>query len=47
MTDQYLARMALERENAERRRAEEELRRSEAFLAEGQKSAEREAGPGT
>ena len=37
VTDQYLARMALERENAERRRAEEELRRSEAFLAEGQR----------
>src|SRR4029077_2583226 len=37
VTEQYLARMALERENAERRRAEEELRRSEAFLAEGQR----------
>src|SRR4029077_4988436 len=37
VTDQHLARMALERENAERRRAEEELRRSEAFLAEGQR----------
>jgi signal transduction histidine kinase len=37
VTDQYLARMALERENAERRRADEELRRSEAFLAEGQR----------
>ena len=36
VTEQYLAKMALERENAERRRAEEELRRSEAFLAEGQ-----------
>ena len=37
VTEQYLAKMALERENAERRRAEEELRRSEAFLAEGQR----------
>jgi PAS domain S-box-containing protein len=37
VTEQRLAKMALERENAERRRAEEELRRSEAFLAEGQK----------
>ncbi|MGO9419710.1 PAS domain-containing protein [Roseiarcus sp.] len=37
VTEQYLARMALERENAERRRAEEQLRRSEAFLAEGQR----------
>jgi PAS domain S-box-containing protein len=37
VTEQYLARSALERENAERRRAEEELRRSEAFLAEGQR----------
>jgi PAS domain S-box-containing protein len=37
VTEQYLARTALERENAERRRAEEELRRSEAFLAEGQR----------
>jgi signal transduction histidine kinase len=37
VTEQYLARMALERENAERRRAEEELRRSGAFLAEGQR----------
>jgi signal transduction histidine kinase len=37
VTEQYLARMALERENTERRRAEEELRRSEAFLAEGQR----------
>jgi signal transduction histidine kinase len=37
VTDQCLAKMALERENAERRRAEEELRRSEAFLAEGQR----------
>ena len=37
VTEQHLARMALERENAERRRAEEELRRSEAFLAEGQR----------
>jgi signal transduction histidine kinase len=37
VTEQYVARMALERENAERRRAEEELRRSEAFLAEGQR----------
>ena len=31
VTEQYLAKMALERENAERRRAEEELRRSEVF----------------
>jgi signal transduction histidine kinase len=37
VTEQYLARAALERENAERRRAEEDLRRSEAFLAEGQR----------
>jgi signal transduction histidine kinase len=37
VTEQRLARIALERENAERRRAEEELRRSEAFLAEGQR----------
>jgi signal transduction histidine kinase len=37
VTEQHLARMALDRENAERRRAEEELRRSEAFLAEGQR----------
>jgi signal transduction histidine kinase len=37
VTEQRLARMALERENAKRRRAEEELRRSEAFLAEGQR----------
>jgi signal transduction histidine kinase len=37
VTEQRLARMALERENAERRRAEDELRRSEAFLAEGQR----------
>jgi signal transduction histidine kinase len=37
VTEQHLARTALERENAERRRAEEELRRSEAFLAEGQR----------
>ena len=37
VTEQYLAKMALERENAERRRAEEELRRSEFFLAEGQR----------
>jgi signal transduction histidine kinase len=37
VTEQHLARVALERENAERRRAEEELRRSEAFLAEGQR----------
>ena len=37
VTDQHLARMALESENAKRRRAEEELRRSEAFLAEGQR----------
>jgi signal transduction histidine kinase len=37
VTDQRLANRALERENAERRRAEEDLRRSEAFLAEGQK----------
>jgi signal transduction histidine kinase len=37
VTEQCLARMALERENAERRRAEEELRRSAAFLAEGQR----------
>ncbi len=37
VTEQYLAKMALERENAERRRAEDELRRSESFLAEGQR----------
>ena len=37
VTDQHLARMALERKNAKRRRAEDELRRSEAFLAEGQR----------
>jgi signal transduction histidine kinase len=37
VTEQHLARMALERENAERRRAEDELRRSEAFLSEGQR----------
>src|SRR4029077_20108432 len=37
VTDQHLARTALERENAKRRRAEDELRRSEAFLAEGQR----------
>jgi PAS domain S-box-containing protein len=37
VTEQHLARMALERENAKRRRAEDELRRSEAFLAEGQR----------
>ncbi|MDB5393340.1 MAG: histidine kinase [Rhodospirillales bacterium] len=37
VTEQYHARAALERENAERRRAEDELRRSEAFLAEGQR----------
>ncbi len=37
VTEQYLARMALERENAERRRVEEDLRRSEAFLVEGQR----------
>ena len=37
VTEQHLARMALERENAQRRRAEDELRRSEAFLAEGQR----------
>jgi signal transduction histidine kinase len=37
VTEQYLAGMALERENAERRRAEAELRRNEAFLAEGQR----------
>ena len=37
VTEQHLARMALERENVKRRRAEDELRRSEAFLAEGQK----------
>jgi signal transduction histidine kinase len=37
VTEQQLAKMALERENAERRRAEEELRRSEAFLSEGQR----------
>jgi signal transduction histidine kinase len=37
VTEQHLARMALERENTKRRRAEEELRRSEAFLAEGQR----------
>ncbi|MGA2488204.1 MAG: PAS domain-containing protein [Roseiarcus sp.] len=36
VTEQHLAKMRLERENAERRRAEEDLRRSEAFLAEGQ-----------
>ena len=47
VTDQHLARTALERENAKRRRAEDELRRSEAFLAEGQRIAELEAGPGT
>jgi PAS domain S-box-containing protein len=37
VTEQYAARMALENENAKRRQAEEELRRSEAFLAEGQR----------
>jgi PAS domain S-box-containing protein len=37
VTEQHLAREALERENAERRRAQEELRRSEAFLVEGQR----------
>jgi len=37
VTEQYVARLALERENAERRRAEEMLRRNEAFLAEGQR----------
>ena len=37
VTEQHLGRIALERENAKRRRAEEELRRSEAFLAEGQR----------
>ena len=37
VTEQHLARMALERENVQRRRAEDELRRSEAFLAEGQR----------
>jgi signal transduction histidine kinase len=37
VTDQHLARMALERENAKRLRAEDDLRRSEAFLAEGQR----------
>ncbi len=37
VTEQHLARTALERENAKRRRAEDELRRSEAFLAEGQR----------
>ncbi len=37
VTEHHLARMALERENARRRRAEDELRRSEAFLAEGQR----------
>jgi signal transduction histidine kinase len=37
VTEQRLATVALERENAERRRTEEQLRRSEAFLAEGQR----------
>jgi PAS domain S-box-containing protein len=37
VTRQHWARMALEKENADRLRAEEELRRSEAFLAEGQR----------
>jgi signal transduction histidine kinase/GAF domain-containing protein len=37
VTEQHVASMALERENAKRRRAEDELRRSEAFLAEGQR----------
>jgi signal transduction histidine kinase len=37
VTEQRLATIALEGENAERRRAEEDLRRSEAFLAEGQR----------
>ena len=37
VTEQRLARMALERENVKRRRVEDELRRSAAFLAEGQK----------
>jgi signal transduction histidine kinase len=37
VTEQYLARNALEAENAKRRRVEDELRRSEAFLAEGQR----------
>jgi PAS domain S-box-containing protein len=37
VTEQHIARMALERENVKRRRAEDELRRSEAFLAEGQR----------
>ena len=37
VTEQHLARTELERENAKRRRAEDELRRSEAFLAEGQR----------
>ena len=37
VTEQRLSRMALERENVKRRRVEDELRRSAAFLAEGQK----------
>jgi PAS domain S-box-containing protein len=37
VTEQYHAKAAIEWENAERRRAEDELRRSEAFLAEGQR----------
>jgi len=37
VTEHHRARLALESENARRRRAEDELRRSEAFLAEGQR----------
>jgi signal transduction histidine kinase len=37
VTEQHRARLALEYENARRRHAEDELRRSEAFLAEGQR----------
>ena len=37
VTEQHQAKLALERENARRRRAEDELRRSEAVLAEGQR----------
>jgi C4-dicarboxylate-specific signal transduction histidine kinase len=37
VTRQHWARMALEKENADRLRAEEELRRNEALLAEGQR----------
>ena len=47
VTEQYLAKMALERENAERRRAEEELRRSEFFWRKANELAEPEAGRGT